>query len=98
MDYVAVFNAVEAVWWMVLAIIVAGGRIPVLVGHSIERIVLVIAFFLFGVSDVIEIQTGAWWRPMGLLVLKAMCIVSFIVCVVAIAIKRKAEVTDDGEL
>lgn len=31
----------------------------------------------FGVSDIIELQTGAWWRPWWLLLLKAACLLSF---------------------
>ena len=33
------------------------------------------AFFLFGMSDVVEVHTGAWWRPWWLLIWKAVCIV-----------------------
>ena len=35
------------------------------------------AFILFGLSDYIELQTGAWWKPIGLLLLKAGCIAVF---------------------
>jgi hypothetical protein len=40
---------------------------------------LALSFFLFGVSDVIERYTGAWWRPAWLLALKAGCVLGFIV-------------------
>ena len=36
---------------------------------------LSIAFFFFGVSDLIEARTGAWWRPLWLLVLKGGCVI-----------------------
>ena len=36
---------------------------------------LAIAFFLFGISDLIEARTGAWWRPAWLLVLKGGCVI-----------------------
>ena len=37
----------------------------------------------FAVSDVIEMQTGAWWRPVGLLVLKGACLAGLTGCFVA---------------
>lgn len=39
---------------------------------------LAIAFLAFGISDLIESQTGAWWRPLWLLCLKGTCVVSFV--------------------
>lgn len=33
------------------------------------------AFLVFGLSDVVEVHTGAWWRPRWLLVWKAACVV-----------------------
>jgi hypothetical protein len=32
------------------------------------------AFLVFGISDLIEINTGAWWRPWWLFVMKAVCV------------------------
>lgn len=32
-------------------------------------------FALFGVSDLIEMHTGAWWEPLELFVFKAACVV-----------------------
>jgi hypothetical protein len=31
-------------------------------------------FVLFGSSDVVEAQTGAWWRPLWLLAWKGVCL------------------------
>jgi len=36
------------------------------------------AFFVFGVSDIIESRTGAWWTPWWLLTVKALCVLVFI--------------------
>lgn len=44
------------------------------------NIIASLAFIAFGISDIIEASTGAWWRPFSLLVLKAVCVVSFIGC------------------
>ncbi len=38
---------------------------------------LAAAFLVFSVSDVIESQTGAWWRPLWLLLVKIACVVVF---------------------
>jgi hypothetical protein len=32
----------------------------------------------FGFSDVVEIQTGAWWRPWWLLVWKGACLLAML--------------------
>ena len=37
------------------------------------------AFLIFGLSDVIETRTGAWWRPWWLLVMKGSCVAVFLV-------------------
>ena len=71
-DEVAWFNTVEAAWWLLVAVLVA------VEGHRSRRprglvIALTLAFVLFSISDVIEIQTGAWWRPTWLAVLKFGC-------------------------
>ena len=36
------------------------------------------AFLVFAVSDIIESQTGAWWRPLWLLAIKAGCLAVFL--------------------
>jgi len=33
---------------------------------------------LFGISDLVEVQTGAWWDPWWLFTLKAFCVVIFL--------------------
>ena len=37
-----------------------------------------IVFFLFGMSDVVEVQTGAWWRPWWLFAWKALCVLAML--------------------
>lgn len=89
-DVPGAFNLVEAVWWMAVALIVGTGRLGVAELHGWPKRLLVVAFFLFGVSDLIEFRTGAWWRPASLLMLKVACIAAFIAGVVAVAIRQKA--------
>jgi len=67
-------NLVEAgLWFLVAASLAIASRWSA--GHR-RRIQLVLAgaFVLFGISDVIESKTGAWWRPPWLLILKAACV------------------------
>ncbi|QDV50889.1 hypothetical protein Enr17x_29340 [Gimesia fumaroli] len=40
-----------------------------------------IAFFIFAMSDYIEIQTGAWWKPWWLFAMKASCVITFLFCI-----------------
>ena len=49
-------------------------------GRESRRCVLAaVAFLLFGASDLVEVQTGAWWHPWWLLVWKALCVASLLV-------------------
>jgi hypothetical protein len=36
-----------------------------------------ITFVLFGISDLVESQTGAWYRPIWLLIWKGVCLLIF---------------------
>jgi hypothetical protein len=76
----AVFNAIEAVVWSLIAAVLAWlswratGRTRAVCATA------AIAFAAFAVSDLIEIQTGAWYRPLWLLAWKAACIIVFVAC------------------
>jgi hypothetical protein len=39
-----------------------------------------VLFVLFGISDFVEAQTGAWWRPWWLLIWKGLCIAGLAWC------------------
>lgn len=75
----ATFNLVEAIFWLTLggfcAWMFAAGTWP-----SRWVLPLAVLLVLFGVSDLVERQTGAWWRPWWLLVWKAVCLVSLMGC------------------
>jgi hypothetical protein len=73
-DIEVVGNYIEAAFWSVigLAFIVRGRKrcapffsLPLIAGT---------VFVLFGASDVVEAQTGAWWRPLWLLAWKGACL------------------------
>jgi hypothetical protein len=85
------FNGFEAFLWSAIAIALffksfvhAGGL------RKLTRISAV-AFLLFGISDLIEMKTGAWWKPTGLLFLKAGCVFTLLTCLVAYFRERKRE-------
>jgi len=73
-------NVIEAGFWMVVAAIVywrsdrrSGPRLGT--GEWAA-----IAFFWFGISDLIEATTGAWYRPLGLLAMKGACVAVLLHC------------------
>jgi len=86
------FNAVEAVFWIVLGVLTAlfaGGRLPGFTG--ILRIWLVCTLIAFGISDLCELRTGAWWRPWWLLVWKGACLLSF--AAIAFQVQKNRKIT-----
>jgi len=76
----AIFNGCEAaLWWtFAVAVVVRYRRAEA----RIVRLswIMAVFFVLFGISDVIEIQTGAWWKPPGLLALKGACLAGLTWC------------------
>ena len=69
-----IVNYIEAALWIVIGLVFAGLAVR---RSNRRRVLCVIAsptFLLFGVSDIIEVRTGAWWKPWPLLALKAACI------------------------
>jgi hypothetical protein len=67
-------NQCEAWVWLRIAILlgaraISPGHRPTAVGVS--SIAVLVAF---GLSDLVEARTGAWWRPWWLLVWKASCL------------------------
>lgn len=73
-------NLVEAwVWFAFAAGFAAWG---VRANEQIRRSALLMAvtFAAFGVSDLIESRSGAWWRPWWLLVWKGACLAALACC------------------
>ncbi|MFQ5489368.1 MAG: hypothetical protein ACE5GE_01495 [Phycisphaerae bacterium] len=67
-------NYLEAALWCVIGLGCAFvGRHRA--GRVRRRLFMAVPLFLlFGLSDVVEVYTGAWWHPWWLLVWKACCI------------------------
>lgn len=66
-------NSVEAVIWVSIGfLLLVGLRKGVVNSSKTDVVVLSILFVMFGGSDVVEVFSGAWWRPWWLLVWKTL--------------------------
>jgi hypothetical protein len=83
-SFFAVSNYIEAGLWFVVAAVVA-------VRYRLWRWrwLTAAALVAFGISDIVEVQTGAWWRPWWLLAWKTVCVV-ILVMSVADAIRSRS--------
>ena len=70
-------NYVEARLWITIAVLFAILSTRRRGAVRSRCAIAAVAFLLFGLSDVVEAQTGAWWRPWWLLVWKATCVLAF---------------------
>lgn len=79
---IAEFNYIESALWFTIALglLVQSFKLGKSDAYFKICIIASVAFVAFGVSDIIEAQTGAWWRPFSLLVLKASCVLTFVLC------------------
>jgi hypothetical protein len=69
-------NYIEAAFWTTVAIgfALAASRRAGLARR--ECLIAAVTFLLFGLSDVVEAHTGAWYDPWWLLLWKALCLLS----------------------
>lgn len=105
----AIFNLFEAALWFAISAVFffrgmvrSGANPPVARTMRREMLLLAAAFAAFGVSDVIESRTGAWWEPWWLLALKTVCVLVFLRAFwryrAGLRVRRKAgEVSPTGE-
>ena len=77
-DFFRIGNYAEAALWMLVAVVF--GVFAIRRGGLARRRCAIAApvFFLFGMSDVVEVQTGAWWRPWWLFAWKAVCVLGMV--------------------
>ena len=79
---IAIFNHSEAVfWWLIAGVIFIRARKSDDRSRKIAQIAGKV-FILFGLTDFIEAETGAWWDPRWLFFLKAVGVVTLIYCFV----------------
>ncbi len=72
-------NVAEAVVWFVFAARY-GWQIRTAKAAMIRWMAFgALVFLLFGFSDLVEIQTGGWWKPWWLLLWKSLCILGIII-------------------
>jgi hypothetical protein len=74
-------NRIEAGLWFVVALILLLALRRRLSSRLLA--LLVIALIAFGISDLVETRTGAWYRPWWLLLWKGVCVVIVGVFVIA---------------
>ena len=87
MDFVAAFNLIEAIWWTALAVLCGSKARGVWTGVARTAAVILL---LFAATELIEFQTGAWWQPWWLAVVKGLCVAGLVGCGLwAWRIKRK---------
>ena len=90
MQSLAVFNIAEAFFWMAIALAIA---VRARRAHpDLRRIGFIVAaaFVAFAGTDLIEIKTGAWYRPLWLLVYNAVCIAFIVGCYAKYLLLRKS--------
>lgn len=69
-------NLLEALLW----IGIAAGFLVGMAGpaHRGTKALAAIAFLAFGLSDLVEMRTGAWWEPWWLLLWKVSCVLALV--------------------
>jgi len=72
-------NYLEAFLWFCFAIGFAVNAGKTSGKTRIHRLITTLIFLLFGGSDIVEVQTGAWWSPWWLFVWKASCVLSMVI-------------------
>jgi len=80
------FNLIEGFWWIGLGI----GLMFVPAIRKCYKSALAIILILFGVSDFVEMVTGAWWLPWWLLVWKTLCVAVGIILFILIFNERRS--------
>jgi hypothetical protein len=79
---VRTFNLIEAALWLGLGAAVFSGAWKSTGAVRRNAWAAAGGLAVFAASDWIEAETGAWWRPWWLLVVKAACVVVLLRCLV----------------
>jgi len=73
-------NYIEGVFWIFVGIVVLIAGYRAKPAYRMLSFLASVTFVVFGVSDFVEAQTGAWWRPLWLLVWKGSCLILLAWC------------------
>ena|SRR5687767_15542689 len=87
-------NWVEAALWIVMGIGFLAGALARSPLDRRRRCSLGLVLIAFGLSDIIEAETGAWYRPLGLLIWKGICVICLLTSAMLHLKGRKARPTD----
>lgn len=92
MDILGKFNLFEAALWFIISIIFFLQALYRKITQGLRNnfLFLGLVFIIFGISDLIEIKSGAWWDPIWLLALKGCCILGIIIGVIRLYFKKIA--------
>ena len=86
-------NRVEAAFWGAIGV---GFLIAAIRNNRRgDALAAALTFVVFGLSDVVESHTGAWWRPWWLLAWKGGCVLVFLILIVGYLHGRDAQADDD---
>ncbi len=75
-------NYIEAGIWGIFAIGFCRVALKNTGKVRIQRMIAAVTFFLFGLSDIVEVQTGAWWHPWWLFLWKSVCVISMVILLI----------------
>jgi len=77
---IEIFNQLESLLWFSIAFILIEQAFfnKKVLQYKMLMFQSAITFILFGISDLIEAKTGAWWMPWSLLVFKGACLITFV--------------------
>lgn len=87
-------NQIEACVWFLIALVALTQAIR---KRSRTYAILAPTFLVFGVTDLIEAETGAWWKPWWLFALKAACVVVIFVTFATHYLFRPSRTDPAGE-
>ena len=96
MEFDQVFNLVEGIVWITISIILLT-RIRHFPEHKDILILGASAFFLFGLTDFVEIYTRSWHDPLWLLAWNGVCILVLLSCLVTY-LRRQRRAQQGGAL
>jgi hypothetical protein len=86
-------NYAEAALWALIGLTFVMYAVRRAEGVRRRCILTALTFLVFSLSDVIEVQSGAWWRPWWLLVLKGTCVAALLALLTDHFISRRRQST-----
>ena len=77
MDFEKTFNLIEMFIWLIVGIAFFASRFRQSNHYKKLTFLLAVTYIAFGLSDGVEVNTGAWWQPWWLLLWKIQCVIIF---------------------